>query len=209
MYAVRTHGMGMSGTSQDIDTGVTTAGAIAGAAAQGGLLTAIGIGASAVPVIGLAVLGATVLINAFHIGQGCGSTCTLSTQVVERIIPVMQQNLQAAKDQASQQYGCLTNEQKASLLSNFDQLWNAIVQGCTQVGGAGGSACISDRQRGGKYDCFKDLRDPISAIPLCVNGGTSSGVSSGTLLSSDVAGVPMPLLLAAGLAAFALLGGKN
>lgn len=208
MYADRTHGMGMGGVTQDIDTGVTTAGAVAGAAAQAGLLTGIGVGASAVPVIGLAVLGATVLLNAFHVGQGCGTTCIQSTQVVERILPVMNQNLQAAKDQSLQQGGCITGEQKTALLSNFDQLWNAMVQGCTQVGGAGGSQCVSDRQRGGKYDCFKDLRDPISAIPMCV-GGTSTGAESGTLLSSSVAGVPMPLLLAAGLAAFALLGGKN
>ncbi len=205
MYAVRTHGMGMGGTTQDIDTGVTTAGALTAGAAQAGLLTAIGVGASAVPVIGLAVLGATVILNAFHVGQGCGSSCTQSTQVVEKIIPIMQKNLQAAKDQANQQGGCIAPEQQAQLLSNFDQLWNAIVQGCTQVGGAGGSNCISDRQRGGKYDCFKDLRDPISAIPLCA---ASSIVGNSSLVSGTISGIPTPLLLAAGLAAFALLGGK-
>ena len=210
MYSIRSKGMGDAQATRDINTGVTTAGALIGAAAQGGLLTTIGIAASAVPLIGAAVLGVTALVSAFHIGQGCGSTCTLSTQVVEQVIPVMQQNLAAAQAQLAQNGGCLTQQEQAQLLSNFDQLWNSIVQGCTQVGGQGGKQCIDDRKRGGKYDCFKDLRDPISAMPVCTAASVASADSVvGDLTSASVAGIPLLPLAAVVLIGFGLMGGSK
>lgn len=170
-------GLGDQQTTQDIVTGVSTVGtAIAGAAAAG-LLTGIGITAAAVPIIGPVVAGVALLLTAFHVGAGCGSSCTLSTHVVERIIPVMQQNLAAAQALLQQSGGCVAAADKAVCLKNFDDLWSAIVQGCSQVGGTGGSQCIADRQRGGKYDCFVTLRDPISEMKTCANPPASQMAS--------------------------------
>jgi hypothetical protein len=208
--------MGDASTTQQINTGVTTAGALVGSAAAGGLLTTVGIAASAVPLIGAAVLAATTLIQAFHIGQGCGSSCTQSTQVVNQVIPLMQQNLAAAQAQLEENGGCLTPDEQAALVGNFDKLWNAIVQGCTQVGGPGGANCISDRQRGGKYDCFVTLRDPISAMQVCypvaaedtstTGGAVDSAVDD--LAGATVAGIPLLPIAAVALIAFGLMGGK-
>lgn len=181
MYAVR--GFGDASTTREIGTGVSVAGSAASAA---------------VPVIGAVVAGVTLLISAFGVGKGCGASCTLSTQVVEQIIPVMQKNLAAAQTQLQANGGCLTSDEQATCLSNFDQLWQAMVNGCNQVGGAGGSQCIADRQRGGKYDCFRDLRDPISAMAVC-DSSSAAGIAA-DLTSNN--GLP---LLALGLIAAGLL----
>src|SRR5579872_6906696 len=117
-------GAGVAPINQDI--GLATSGASIAAGALS--LPAIGIiGASAVPVVGLAIAGAalvaTVIANVF---QGCGSTCTLTSDMASQIEPLMQQNL--AEYQASDH----SVASQTQALANFDYLWSKLVQYCQQ-----------------------------------------------------------------------------
>lgn len=201
MRLQRTAGMGGSNITQEINAGVSTAGATAG------LIATIAGASAAIPIIGPAVALVTSLISAFGVGSGCGSSCTESTQVVNQVIPLMQQNLAAAQSQLAANSGCLTIDEQAQLVANFDQLWNVIVQQCSQIGGGGGSNCITDRQRGGKYDCFVTLRDPISAMPVCATG--SSQLVSDTSSTGILSGGSLPLIAAVGLVVVLLMRKKG
>jgi hypothetical protein len=169
------------------------------------------------PIIGAGIAAVSAMIQAFGIGNGCGSTCSATTQVVNQIIPMMQTNLAAANAQAQANGGCLYPAEQQAAAGNFTGLWNTIVQQCTQIGGTGGKSCIADRQRGGKYDCFSQLLDPINAIPVCQPAATTApaavmpaGVVSATptaATSSVIAGVPDTwlYLAAAGIVAFIVI----
>lgn len=152
-------------------------------AASAGLLTAIGIGAQAVPIVGSIVGGIALVIGALGIGNGCGASCTASTAVVNEIEPYLQQNLQAAQQQAAANEGCLTSAEVSTLQANFNQLWNYVTQNCQKVGGPGGSQCVADRQRGGKWDWFKLYLDPINSYPVCSISSSAGLVSSFSSLS--------------------------
>ncbi len=69
----------------------------------------------------------------------------------------MQNNLQAYMNSPR------TPEDQQAALWNFDQLWQAVVQSCsdTRLGDAG-RRCINDRIRGGQWDWFSYYRDPIA-----------------------------------------------
>jgi hypothetical protein len=48
-------------------------------------------------------------------------------------------------------------------LANFDQIWSALVQECSNPAlGSAGQRCISERQPGGKYDFTSYYRTPIA-----------------------------------------------
>lgn len=162
-------------TSSEINAGLDTA-------AAGVSLAVPGVG----PIIGAGLAAAGQLIQAFGIGNGCGGSCTASTQVVNQVIPMMQKNLANAQAQAVANGGCLTPDETQTCITVFSQLWNTIVQQCTQIGGPGGQNCISDRQRGGKYDCFVTLLDPISAIPVCPGVASSSGLTASQIAATGV-----------------------
>jgi len=138
------------------------------------------------PIIGGAVAAAGALIQAFGIGNGCGGTCTASTEVVNQVIPMMQRNLLNAQQQAATNGGCLTPDEQSTCIAVFSQLWQTIVQQCGQIGGPGGHNCIADRQRGGKYDCFVTLLDPISDIPVCAGVQSSSGLTPSEIAATGV-----------------------
>lgn len=144
------------------------------------------------PIIGGAMAAVGALVNAFGIGNGCGTSCTQSTQVVNQVIPMMQQNLAAANAQNIANGGCLTADEQTAALSNFDQLWQTIVTQCSAIGGGGGHNCIADRQRGGKYDCFVTLRDPISALMICAE--TSGATTIPALPGSGLPGSNIPVV---------------
>ena len=99
---------------------------------------------AAIPIAGqiaVAVLAITAVVAQFF--KGCGNTCILTTQEVNQVEPYMQQNLQqylaAPVSAATQQ----------EALNNFNQLWQGVVNYCSQPSMASaGKNCISDRQSG-------------------------------------------------------------
>jgi hypothetical protein len=131
-------GQSTSGTISQVASGAGTA-----VGATSGLLVAAGV-LQAVPIAGQiagAVLAITAVVAQFF--KGCGSSCTLTTAEVNQVEPYMQQNLQqylaAPVSAATQQ----------EALNNFNQLWQGVVNYCSQPSMAkAGQNCISDRQSG-------------------------------------------------------------
>jgi hypothetical protein len=209
-------GLGTAADTTFINQGVTVAGGATAAAlstaAGASALATIGITSAAIPFIGPAVAAVTLLVSALHIGQGCGASCTESTQVVNQAAPLLQQNLDAAKTAVAQQ-GCLTEDELQVLTNNFNTIWAQVKQQCGQIPAPGGTQCISDRQPGGKYDWASYYLTPIQQMPICP--GTSSGAVAPTTGAATTAANPTGssmsgLLIPAALIAIALfMGGKN
>ena len=196
------HGLGTAQDTTLINQGVTVAGAAAGA----GL--AIAGATAAIPFVGPIIAGVTLLVSALHIGQGCGATCTESTQVVNQAEPLLKQNLAAAQQTVAQQ-GCLTEDELQTLTNNFNTIWSQVKQQCGQIPAPGGTQCISDRQPGGKYDWTSYYLTPIQQMPVCP-GTTSGGVpvtSNAATTASNPTGSGIGLLLPLGLIALAFLAG--
>lgn len=194
-----------------ISTGITTAAGISAATGvTAGLLASIGIGAQAVPIVGTIIGGVALLIGALGVGNGCGATCTETTQIVNAIEPYMQQNVQAAQAQASANGGCLTADEQAVAIGNFQTLWSKVQSGCSQVGGQGGKQCLADRSPGGKYDWTSYYLTPIRNIPVCPSASATQVVASsvGTAaqsIASTLGTNPSNILIYGGLALGILL----
>lgn len=201
-------GLGFSAdakTTSLISSGVATAGAtgaaIAGTAGMTAALAAIGVGAWAVPlvgpIIGLVALGISALLS-----DPNGPLKVATTHIVDAIKPYLEQNLAAAQQQASANGGCLTSGEQAAAIGVFNTLWQKVVDNCSNPQyGDPGKVCISDRQRGGKWDWFSYYYDPIMSIPVCPDP-----VSSATkVVSNAVASLSSvnPLYLAGGAALLA------
>ena len=199
------HGLGTAADTTLINQGVT----VAGAGAAAGL--AVAGATAAIPLVGPIIAGVTLLVSALHIGQGCGATCTESTQVVNQAAPILQQNLTAAQQTVAQN-GCLTEDELQTLTNNFNTIWGQVKQQCGQIPAPGGTQCISDRQPGGQYDWTSYYLTPIQQMPVCP--ATTSGAVPVTTATSTTAANPtgssMSLLLPLGLIALAfLMGGSH
>jgi hypothetical protein len=180
-------GMGAT-TSQEISTGVSTAGAFSGAIAAIAGATAV------IPVIGPIVAGVTLLIGALGIGNGCGQTCTEATTIANNAETAFEQNLQAAQNTVTQN-GCLTAAEQAQLIANYNTIYNNMVAGCQQIGGTGGTKCVSARQPGGQYDAVPSFLTPIQNMPVC---------AASVVSSTSVAGISTSLLIPLALIGAAL-----
>ena len=150
--------------------------------------------------------------------KGCGQTCVQATQYANRAEDALKQILAYYRSQPIH----YASVQKAALQA-FDQTWAQLVQACSNPAlGDPGRRCIAERQRGGTApwcpsgtgcDWFILYRDPIANDPAVVPdpappGGTGALAS---LLSGTGGGLPVPLILAGGLALVLLLasgGGK-
>ncbi len=186
-------------------------------AGGGTLLAAAPFTGPAAPFVAAAGAIADMLAS-FGVGSGCGQTCVLSTQFANQAEGQLKQNLAM--------YLALPSPRPLSAqtaaVANFDQIWNWIVQQCSNPQlGAAGRACISDRQAGACkwkdssgncFNWFSGYRDPIANDPNVYNDSlaaaaasplaavsaalTSSGASSSSLL------LPLGILALLGLVAF-------
>jgi hypothetical protein len=100
-----------------------------------------------------------------------------ATEVVNQVeADVMKPNLAAWQSEAK------TSVNQQAALQNFISGWTYVMQSCNnpQLGSAG-THCISDRQRGGKFDWWASYYDPIANDPNVSSGGggtLAAGVSS-------------------------------
>lgn len=172
------------------------------------LLGAASVPSPASPFLGIA--GAiTELLGAIGIGRGCGQTCVVATQFANQAGTLLQQNLNTYLALPSPR----TQSQQAAALSNFDQIWAALIsaQACGNPAlGDAGKNCISDRQRGGCkwkdssgncWNWFVAFRDPIANDPNVQPD--SSAVSSVAGAFSGIS--PVVIFAAAGLLLFLVL----
>jgi hypothetical protein len=100
------------------------------------------------PLVAGAVAAATQLAVVIeNIFSGCGATCVQTSQFVNQVEPVLQQNLAAYVG-----YPVRTQSMQAAHLTVFDQAWAKVLQFCGQAAmGPAGQNCISGRQQGA---CF-------------------------------------------------------
>jgi hypothetical protein len=223
--------MGAATVSQDIQIGgsVLAAGATAAvgsiAASIGATGSIMGItGATlsaAVPFIGPALMGATLLVQYLVANSGCGPTCVETSQWANQAAAALQQVMDGYFALPSPR----TVTQKALAIANFQTIWGQLQKACGQPGtGNAGVRCISDRQAGActwkqKYapvypgqpqigECwnwFSGYLAPIQADPVvpdpvpsseaAASGFLSSLTSPGTAGGSSI----LPLAIVAGL----------
>ena len=224
MAYVRTIGMGdAASTARTVQVGGSIA--ASGATAVLGSLTAnggmvLGLTSAAVPVIGAALMGATMLVQYLVANSGCGQTCIVTSQWANQAGAALQQVMDS--------YFALpaprTQAQQAVAIANFQTIWNTLQQQCGQPGtGNAGVRCITDRQAGActwkqKYaptyagqpnigECwnwFNGYLKPIQDDPVVPDTTTSV---SGSIDSILAGGTSSPAFLPlVGIAALVALG---
>jgi hypothetical protein len=180
--------------------------------------------AAAVPIVGAALAGATIVVQMLIANSGCGQTCIVTSQWANQAADALQKVMDG--------YFALpaprTEAQKALAVANFNTIWGQLVQMCSnpEVGDAG-KRCISDRQEGAcvwrqKYapvypgepqvgECwnwFNGYLGPIQADPVVPDPTPADDVSAAaSSLTSALGGDSsnlMPALLVAGLVALAV-----
>ena len=193
---VHPQGLGSAGSN----AGTAVGGAVA---AAGGLVsgTIIGLPAGAVmaAVGGLIALGSTIA-GALHIGEGCGPTCIQATQIVNQAEPTFKVNLDAYEN------GVID---RATAVSNFNQMWVAIQQSCGAIPGTAGADCVGDRKEGACkwkdngecWNWFVGYRDPLLKDP------TNAPVVSTS--SSTVGEIDSSLIIGGALLLVAMMTGKD
>lgn len=220
MYVSTMRGLGLSnqetvqavsagaGVATPVIGGIIAAHAAATAAATGVPALVLGMTpALAVPVIGAAIVGVTMLAVMLIKNSGCGQTCVVTSQWANQAADALQKNLDAYRATVPH-----TKATQGVALANFDAIWAALEQQCGQPGtGDAGKRCISDRQRGACtwkdngqcWDWFIAYRDPIANDPNVVDDSLSATSVSETLdsLFSSGGGSTslLPILLIGGL----------
>jgi hypothetical protein len=104
------------------------------------------------------------------------------------------------------------NQQGA--INAFNQIWEQIVQGCSQLAGPG-TKCVNDRAPGGKVDWWKLYYDPVANYVFpsgssVVSGGTSSSnTASVASTAGQVMSSPLLLLGIAAIVGFIVMNQKG
>lgn len=200
-FAMTLPSAAMTGAATANQIGGGNTGSIVGGI-QAGLMTAAPFTGPAAPF----VLAAAALIGPVaSMFKGCGSSCTQATTIANNAEAAAESLLQRYNAQPVKYYSI----QQAYLAAQED-VWKYISGSCSKIGGQGGTQCIADRQRGGKYDFFIHYVDPVAnATDIVPDPVAPNALSS--LFSGDGTGIPMPLLLGgAGIIALLLLSsGSN
>lgn len=208
--------VGAMGSLASLGASMSAAAAAAGTtSALGSALSFSAIGGPfAIAIAGIAVAVFELLSNVFGLGSGCGQTCVMATDVVNKLEPYLQQNLDAYLS------GHHTRSEQAAALQLFDSVWAAVSQGCSAgplANTTAGRNCTADRQsgackwksssfgwqqQGGKWtyvrsgsagsgsqcwNWFAGYRDGIANDPTVVPDPspiTSAAASAGNILSS-------------------------
>lgn len=191
----RRRGMGNGATIAQYTQAFGTAAAPAVAAATGA--TAAGIlGVSteaAIPIVGAAIVGVTILAALLIKNSGCGQTCIETSGWANQAEPLLQKNIAAYFSIAAPR----SQSQQNAALANFDAIWATLYNMCSNTStGDAGKRCISDRQAGACkwnatadspwpggpaagacWNWFNAYRDPIASDPNVVADSVSSVVT--------------------------------
>jgi hypothetical protein len=156
MRAIDTNGLGDAQTATQIigQSTASTTTALALPAVQ----SALGISAAAAGFATLGI-GAAAAAVIMWLNRRGPKQKVASTSIVNEAEPILQQNRDIFLA------GPKTDEAKEYALGVFNQVWASVVASCSDPSlGNPGKACISDRQRGGKWDWFSYYYDPIMSV---------------------------------------------
>jgi hypothetical protein len=179
------------------------------AALNAGWATAI------IPVIGPIIAGVTIGLSMLMARKGPKQKVA-TTEIVDKVEPLLRQNVDAYLANP-------TPDGQRQAIENFNAGWQYVVEHCgiPEMGNPGRN-CITERDRGGKWDWFALYADPIVNTPprqqpsaisrasgvldsILGSGGTNTGTPgsspSGTSYLVPIAGLA--------LLAFVFLGGDK
>ena len=188
-----------------------------------GLSTASALGSTwataAIPVVGPIIAGVTIGLTMLFARKGPKQKVA-TTAIVDKVEPMLRQNVDAYLADP-------TAAKQQQAIANFNAGWQYVVEHCgIPEMGTPGRNCISERDRGGRWDWYALYADPIlntpprpsaaataastaastigSAISSIFGGGTGDPGSGGSGSSST-------LIAAAGaaLVLYAIFGGKS
>lgn len=182
-------------------TTVATAAALGATWATG---TAVAV---AVPVVGAVAAGIIFWLNRRGPRQKVAAT-----QIVDEAEKILQQNLEAYRQ-------ARTTVSQSVAKDNFEIVWRQVVQACSNPNlGDPGRRCISERDRGGRWDWWRAYYDPIANDqPPMPDVATTAGVMAraeqaageiGTGLAQGSPSVLIPLALVA-VGGVMLLSGQS
>lgn len=198
---MRLRGFGLT-TNQAVGVGTQAGGAIATATLAPTVAATLGIGVTAaIPIIGAAVAAIGFGIEAI-LNSGCGQSCVITSDWANQAESQLQQNIAAYFNIPAPRPRSI----QQAALANFDTVWNYLRQQCSQVSGAPGQDCITDRQSGACkwhqtttppwgspvagacWNWFNGYRDPIANDPnvlpdaqiAAMQAQDSQSVASGT-----------------------------
>lgn len=220
----RCRGMGNGATAAQITqtTGTVAAPAVAAAAGTSvagilGVSTAV-----AIPIVGAAIVGVTILAAELIKNSGCGQTCIETSGWANQAEPLLQKNIAAYFSIAAPR----SQSQQNAALANFDAIWATLYNMCSNTStGDAGKRCISDRQAGACkwnatadspwpggpaagacWNWFNAYRDPIASDPNVVADSVSSVVTeAATSALSELSSLPAWFLAVAALVVVAVL----
>lgn len=224
-------GYGMSGaadTAVSIGTSIAqgaSAGYLTGTAGGAWVAGVLGGASVAVPLVGAAIAGIAIGIEAI-LHSGCGQTCIETSQWANQAAPLLQQNIDAYFAIAAPR----PRSVQQSALANFDNVWNRLVQLCSQPGlGTAGKNCIGDRQsgackwkasgppqypgqpaQGACWNWFNGYRDPIANDTQTYDDSvTGAAAVAGGAIASAVGGTSPLLWIGAAVVAALFLVSRS
>ena len=149
-----------------------------------GLLAAAPFAGPAAPFVAVAG-GIASLLGVMGVGSGCGETCVLSSQYADEAEKLLAENQAAYFSVPAPR----PLSYKNAALYYFDTVIADMFQQCSNPAlGDAGKRCISDRQRGGKWDWYVMHRDPI-ASDMDVYDDTSVASQTESVLSKAGASI--------------------
>ncbi len=132
--------------------------------------------------------------------KGCGSTCIEATKIADASESAANQLFDAWNAQPVHYYSV-----QQAYLAAINDVQKYLFGACSsQTLGAAGQRCVSERQRGGKYDFFSHYVDPVANATNIVPDPVTPG-SPSAIISS----IPTPLLLGGAALGLYLLMGNN
>jgi hypothetical protein len=149
-------------------------------------VTAINVAPLTGPAAPFVAAAGAIMAFVANFTQGCGNTCIAATRIVNELEPYLKKNV---ADYLAIPTPRPSSAQQAAL-AVFDQVWSTVVTQCSNGSlGDAGARCISDRQRGGKWDWFAYYRDPIASDGTVVDDSVGANLYSPSSVLQSVSNV--------------------
>jgi len=219
MYVLPQSGLGSTTSTAISAGGIAIEGGTVAAAAGAFGVTAAVVASAAIPFIGPAIAGLTLLFSSLF-KPNLKKIAT--TNIVNQVEPGLKQLVASWKALPAAQKTAAAQQQ---YLQAFLQAWADVVNSCcgscsaapasgegvaaaccttSQQYGSAGVNCVADRQRGGKWDWWSYYYDPIANDPAVIqNSSVSLASGAAAVVGSDAVSFvehnPMLAIAGAGL----------
>ena len=156
---------------------------------------------AAIPIVGPIIAGVTIGLTLLFARKGPRQKVA-TTAIVDKVEPLLKENVQGYLN------GNRSRQSYEQAVENFNAGWQFVVEHCgiPEMGNPGQN-CITERQRGGRWDWFKLYLDPIlenAPAPVTASiDSVTSGISDS--FSRIFGSVSTPGSVGGGLPPFAVI----